>query len=57
MCLGQNESVGLRTLLRAGCSDIELEAAIREAIELKPKKHEFIEHPQQIMRFMSLTGG
>lgn len=57
MCLGQNERLALRPLLRAGCSDVELEAAIRDAIALKPEKHEFIERPQQIMRFMSSTGG
>ncbi|MFN4235653.1 MAG: GTP 3',8-cyclase MoaA [Vogesella sp.] len=57
MCLGQEERFELRPLLRAGCSDAELEAAIRAAIELKPEKHEFIEQPQRVVRFMSMTGG
>ncbi|KJV30685.1 molybdenum cofactor biosynthesis protein MoaA [Aquitalea magnusonii] len=57
MCLGQEEQLELRPLLRAGCSDAELEAAIRAAIELKPEKHEFIQQPQQVVRFMSMTGG
>ncbi|MFC3531139.1 GTP 3',8-cyclase MoaA [Vogesella facilis] len=57
MCLGQEERFELRPLLRAGCSDAELEAAIRHAIELKPEKHEFIERPNQVVRFMSMTGG
>jgi cyclic pyranopterin phosphate synthase len=57
MCLGQEEKLELRPLLRAGCSDAELEAAIRSAIELKPEKHEFIQQPQQVVRFMSMTGG
>lgn len=57
MCLGQEERYELRPLLRAGCSDAELEAAIRDAIELKPEKHEFLEQPTRIMRFMSMTGG
>ncbi|AXK40325.1 GTP 3',8-cyclase MoaA [Crenobacter cavernae] len=57
MCLGQEERFELRPLLRAGCSDAELEAAIREAIELKPEKHEFREKPDKIVRFMSMTGG
>jgi len=57
MCLGQEEKLELRPLLRAGCSDAELEAAIRTAIELKPERHEFQQQPQQIMRFMSMTGG
>ena len=57
MCLGQDESFELRPLLRAGCSDEELEAAIREAIELKPERHEFVERPEKTVRFMSMTGG
>jgi cyclic pyranopterin phosphate synthase len=57
MCLGQDESLELRPLLRAGASDEELEAAIRTAIELKPQRHEFNEKPGQVVRFMSLTGG
>jgi len=57
MCLGQEEQLPLRPLLRAGCSDGELEAAIRSAIELKPEKHEFVQRPLQIIRLMSMTGG
>ncbi|MBZ0096570.1 MAG: GTP 3',8-cyclase MoaA [Sulfuricella sp.] len=57
MCLGQDESLELRPLLRAGASDDELAAAIRSAIELKPMRHEFNEKPGQVVRFMSLTGG
>ena len=34
-----------------------LPAAIREAIELKPERHEFREAPGKILRFMSMTGG
>ena len=57
MCLGQEQSFELRPLLRADCTDDELEAAIREAIELKPERHEFLEKPEQSIRFMSMTGG
>jgi cyclic pyranopterin phosphate synthase len=57
MCLGQDESLALRPLLRAGATDDELAAAIRSAIELKPQRHEFHEKPGQVVRFMSLTGG
>jgi cyclic pyranopterin phosphate synthase len=57
MCLGQDESLALRPLLRAGATDDELTAAIRAAIELKPQRHEFREKPGQVVRFMSLTGG
>ena len=57
MCLGQEESFELRPLLRGGASDSELEAAVREAIALKPERHEFREEPDKIVRFMSMTGG
>ncbi|GGP25218.1 cyclic pyranopterin monophosphate synthase [Silvimonas amylolytica] len=57
MCLGQEERFEFRPLLRDGASDAELEAAIREAIELKPERHEFREQPGKIVRFMSQTGG
>lgn len=57
LCLGQDESLELRPLLRAGASDRELDEAIHSAIELKPQRHEFRENPGQVVRFMSLTGG
>lgn len=57
MCLGQEHNFELRPLLRAGCSDTELDTAIRAAIDLKPERHEFSEKPDQIIRFMSMTGG
>jgi cyclic pyranopterin phosphate synthase len=57
LCLGQEERVELRPLLRAGITDTELETVLREAIELKPENHEFIDAPGKIMRFMSQTGG
>ena len=57
LCLGQEHSYPLRPLLRAGCSDAELEAAIRQAVALKPERHEFRERPEQVIRFMSMTGG
>jgi len=34
-----------------------VEALIREAVELKPERHEFIEKPGKVVRFMSMTGG
>lgn len=57
MCLGQEQSVPLRPLLRSGASDAALEAAIRAAIELKPLQHDFNRQPGKIVRFMSQTGG
>lgn len=57
MCLGQEERYEIRPLLRGGASDAEIEAAIRDAIELKPERHEFREQPLKLVRFMSMTGG
>ena len=57
LCLGQEDRFELRPLLREGISDTGLEEAIRTAISLKPEKHEFREKPDQVIRFMSMTGG
>lgn len=57
MCLGQDNNFALRPLLRNHCSDKELDQAIQEAIELKPKEHDFLKQPNKIMRIMSKTGG
>jgi len=57
MCLGQEHNFELRPLLRGGISDAALTEAILEAIALKPERHEFSEKPEQMIRFMSMTGG
>lgn len=57
LCLGQSDKVSLRPLIREGISDSELKQVILNAIAMKPEKHEFNEKPQQIVRFMSFTGG
>ncbi len=57
MCLGQDDKVELRPLLRKGISDKELKSIIIDAIGLKPEKHEFKDKPQQVVRLMSMTGG
>jgi len=57
MCLGQSHSVALRPLLRNGISNDDLLETLREAVKLKPERHEFVEKPQQVVRFMSKTGG
>ena len=57
LCLGQDHKYELRPLLRRGISDDGLRNAIVDAIAIKPEKHEFREHPGQIVRFMSMTGG
>lgn len=57
MCLGQEEAFPLREMLRDHCSDTELQNAIRQAVDLKPQKHEFTTDVSKIQRIMSMTGG
>jgi cyclic pyranopterin phosphate synthase len=57
LCLGQSHSFDLRPLLHQGISDQELESALLRAIDLKPERHEFRDKPEQVIRFMSMTGG
>jgi cyclic pyranopterin phosphate synthase len=61
MCLGQEDAADLRTPVRQSESDEPLECAIREAIDRKPKGHDFIidrRHQRpSIARHMSVTGG
>lgn len=57
LCLGQDDKLELRPLLRKGISDDNLKNALVEAMKLKPEKHEFKDKPQQVVRLMSMTGG
>ena len=61
MCLGQEDSADLRSVLRAGATDAQLDDAIRAAIARKPKGHDFIidrRHQEpSVGRHMSMTGG
>jgi cyclic pyranopterin phosphate synthase len=61
MCLGQEDAADLRAAVRAGESDVTLEAAIHEAIARKPKGHDFIidrnNNTPAVGRHMSVTGG
>ena len=61
MCLGQEDMADLRAPLRSSESDAPLEAAIRAAIDRKPKGHDFDYSRQradgQVSRHMSHTGG
>lgn len=57
LCLGQDDSVAFRPLLRSNASHETLCTAILEALAKKPERHEFRERPQKILRFMSMTGG
>ena len=57
LCLGQEHSFDFRPLLRGGATDQELQAAIMQALALKPAQHHFNEEPEKIVRFMSKLGG
>ena len=61
MCLGQDDQADLRAPMRADASDAPLVAAIREAMDRKPKGHDFhIERRGEapaVRRPMSTTGG
>jgi cyclic pyranopterin phosphate synthase len=61
MCLGQDDAADLRAPLRASDDDVQLEAAIREAIGRKPKGHDFMidrrHRGPAVKRHMSVTGG
>ncbi len=61
MCLGQEDKVELRDVLRASESDALLIEAIREGIARKPKGHDFVidrRHNRPALgRHMSVTGG
>jgi len=57
LCLGQEDSYPLRQYLRAGVTDDELKQHIKNAIDIKPEKHEFKDQPGKLVRFMSMTGG
>lgn len=57
LCLGQNDAVDFRSMLRSGCDAAELEASLLEALRNKPERHEFKQRPERIVRFMSMTGG
>jgi len=61
MCLGQEDAADLRAPLRASESDEAVERAILEAIDRKPKGHDFIidrrTRRPAVGRHMSVTGG
>ena len=59
-CLGQEDAADLRAVLRAGASDTDVVEAIRNAVDAKPKGHDFhIERASApaVARHMSTTGG
>ena len=58
MCLGNEESIDLRSLLRSGASDEAVKTSIIDSLTLKPERHVFDQPDEpQIVRFMNATGG
>ena len=59
LCLGNEHSVDLKRVIRSNPGDTEiLKQAIRDAMLIKPEKHEFdIKEQPVILRHMSTTGG
>ena len=61
LCLGQEDSADLRAPLRASDDDRQLDDAIRAALRLKPKGHDFMIDRRSpvaaVPRHMSVTGG
>ena len=60
MCLGQNDYVDFREILRTDRGDEYIKDKIRFALSIKPKRHDFIinsEVKPYINRHMNETGG
>ncbi len=58
LCLGNEDSISLRDLMRDGLSDAELTTAIQTALNAKPERHVFDRPDEpQILRFMNASGG
>lgn len=59
LCLGQEHSVDLRSILRESPGDHErIKATIHQAMAIKPKGHDFnLQTQPVILRHMSVTGG
>ena len=60
MCLGQNDYVDFREILRTDRGDEYIKDKIRFALSIKPKRHDFIinsEVKPYISRYMNETGG
>ena len=60
MCLGQNDHIDFRDILRKDYSDNYIKEKIFLALSLKPEKHDFIIEKNikpYMNRFMNVTGG
>ncbi len=60
MCLGQNDYVDFREIMRNDRGDSYIKEKIKFALSVKPKRHDFIIDPKikpYIKRHMNVTGG
>ena len=60
MCLGQNNYIDFRNILRNDYSDEYIKNKIKFALKIKPKKHDFIIEKNTkpyMTRLMNITGG
>jgi cyclic pyranopterin phosphate synthase len=57
LCLGDDDRIDLRAMLRADASDNEIIWAIEAALVRKPRQHDFRQQPAKIVRVMAATGG
>jgi len=60
MCLGQNDFIDFREILRNDYSDEYIKEKIRFALSIKPKRHDFLITPNlkpYMKRHMNVTGG
>lgn len=58
LCLGHENSVDVRALLRGGKSDKEIAQTIQQALQHKPERHTFaLSEKPVIFRHMNYTGG
>lgn len=58
LCLGNEHSLDLKSILRKNEGNHQLKDAIIDAMRIKPEKHEFnLQEAPQILRFMNATGG
>ncbi len=60
MCLGQNEYIDFRNILRKDYGDDYIKEKINYALKIKPKRHDFLieeNNKPYIQRHMNVTGG
>ena len=57
LCLGRNDSIDLRTLIRTGASDASIMTTLKNSLKQKPFSHHFGQQGHHVLRMMSSTGG